>query len=75
MFGIVLGASLLAKQAGVAATRLMNGEGDANFLRAKIATTVFFTEELLPEAAALYAAIAKSSSARLYSLTEDQFGT
>jgi alkylation response protein AidB-like acyl-CoA dehydrogenase len=72
MFGIVLGASLLAKQAGVAATRLQAGEGDASFLQAKITTAAFFTEELLPRAHALSAAIMQSSVARLYALNEDQ---
>jgi alkylation response protein AidB-like acyl-CoA dehydrogenase len=72
MFGIVLGASLLAKQAGVAATRLQAGEGDASFLQAKITTAAFFTEELLPRAHALSAAIMQSSVGRLYALNEDQ---
>jgi hypothetical protein len=46
MFGITLGVALLAKQAGVAAARLASGQGDAQFLKAKIATASFFVAEL-----------------------------
>ena len=76
MFGIVLGASLLAKQASVAATKLQRGEGDAKFLLAKTATAAFFAEEILPQAHALHAAVVQSSSgARLYAMSEEQFAS
>jgi 3-(methylthio)propanoyl-CoA dehydrogenase len=73
MFGIVLGASLLAQQAGKAAAKLSGGKGDANFLRAKISTARFFVEDLLPEAMALHSAIMSGASHNLFTLTEDQF--
>jgi 3-(methylthio)propanoyl-CoA dehydrogenase len=73
MFGIVLGATLLAKQAGAAAKKLSKGEGDAAFLQAKITTAFFFAEEILPDAAALNAIVMRGSSSTLFSLTEEQF--
>jgi alkylation response protein AidB-like acyl-CoA dehydrogenase len=75
MFGIILGASLLAKQAGVAATKLAKDEGDVKFLGAKIATAAFFTQELLPQAQALYVTTLRSSSARSYTLSNEQFAS
>ena len=73
MFGIVLGAALLAKQASAAATKLSKGEGDAAFLRAKVTTALFFAEEILPEAGALHALILRGTSHTLFALTEEQF--
>jgi 3-(methylthio)propanoyl-CoA dehydrogenase len=73
MFGIVLGASLLAKQAREAEARLTQKQGDPQFLQAKIATAVFFSEELLPQAHALHAAIANASAERLFAVSEEQF--
>jgi alkylation response protein AidB-like acyl-CoA dehydrogenase len=73
MFGIVLGASLLAKQAGVAAKRLAQQQGDAKFLRAKITTVAFFAEQLLPQANALQIVISLPSASRSFAISEDQF--
>jgi alkylation response protein AidB-like acyl-CoA dehydrogenase len=73
MFGVTLGAALLAKQAGVAGARLAAGRGDSEFLKAKIATAVFFVENLLPQAAALHAVVLRSSPTHLFSLSEEQF--
>jgi hypothetical protein len=73
MFGITLGAALLAKQAGVAAGRLASGQGDAQFLKAKIATASFFVEDLLPQAAALRASIELAATTSLYAISEEQF--
>jgi len=72
MFGITLGAALLAKQAGVAASRLAAGEGDSQFLKAKIATAAFFVDDQLPHAAALYSSIVRGLPGKLYALTEEQ---
>ena len=73
MFGITLGAALLTKQAGVAATRLAAGQGDAPFLSAKIATATYFVEHLLPQAKALHESIQQASPAGLYAISEEQF--
>lgn len=72
MFGIVLGAALLAKQAGAAAVRLKEGGDDAAFLSAKISTTCFFVENILPQATSVYASILRGSASRLFSMTEEQ---
>jgi 3-(methylthio)propanoyl-CoA dehydrogenase len=73
MFGIILGASLLAKQAGVAAFRIAEQQGDQAFMQAKIATTIFFVENMLPQADALYASIKNTFADTLYSISEEQF--
>ena len=73
MFGITLGAALLAKQAGVATAWLAAGRGDPPFLTAKIATASFFIENLLPQAGALHALIDQATLAGLYAISEEQF--
>ncbi len=73
MFGITLGAALLAKQAGVASSWVAAGRGDAPFLTAKIATALFFIENMLPQAKALHESIQQSSPASLYAISEEQF--
>lgn len=73
MFGIVLGAALLAKQAGEAAARLAQQQGDPQFLQAKIATAAFFTAELLPQATALNTSVSLPSTKRLYAIDAEQF--
>jgi hypothetical protein len=72
MFGIILGAALLAKQAGVAAGRLQRHEGDASFMRAKIVTAKFFSENLLPQATAHSAVVTAASPEALLSLNEEE---
>ena len=57
LMGIVSGGWLMAKGALAAARRLEQGDGDAKFLRAKIATSIFFAEHVLPLAPALLPAI------------------
>jgi hypothetical protein len=65
-----LGGYLLAKQAVAAAERLADGEGDAVFLKAKIATARFFAEQILPSATALLGP-ATRGAAGLYAIPED----
>lgn len=72
MFGVVVGAYLLARQAKVATERLSHGEGDPAFLKAKIATARFFVEQILPQATALLGPITRGSHL-LYALEEAQF--
>lgn len=59
--GIVAGYWLLVKQAGVAARDLAAGEGDADFLKGKLAYARFFAKEVLPHTEALYRAISEGS--------------
>ncbi len=47
LFGIVCGGWLMARQALAAARRFAAGEGDPDFLRAKIATARFYAEHFL----------------------------
>ena len=53
LMGVVLGGWVMARSA-LAATELLDmGEGDREFLKAKIATARFYVDQLLPEAAGL----------------------
>ena len=72
MFGIVIGGYLLARQAVAANERLGSGEGDAAFLRAKIATARFFAEQVVPQGIALLGPVTRGSD-MLYALSEEQF--
>jgi alkylation response protein AidB-like acyl-CoA dehydrogenase len=55
--GIVTAGWLMARAAAAAARRIAAGDGDPQFLRAKIATARFFAEHQLPLAPALLPAI------------------
>lgn len=57
IFGIVLGAAFLAKSALKAAERLQSGDGDADFLRAKVSVARYFAGQVMPEAAARLEAV------------------
>jgi 3-(methylsulfanyl)propanoyl-CoA dehydrogenase len=51
--GLVFGGAQLARAAAIAATKLARGEGDAEFMRAKIATARHFADHLLTQAPGL----------------------
>ena len=70
MMGITLGGWLLAKQALAAQHRLGDGNGDPAFLAAKIATTQFFAEQILPQVGALSGPVTRGA-ASLYAISED----
>jgi 3-(methylthio)propanoyl-CoA dehydrogenase len=70
--GIVLGGWQMARAALVAQDKLDAGEGDAAFLRAKIATARFFADHILSQADGLRHAIV-NGSAGVLALTDDQF--
>jgi hypothetical protein len=70
--GIVLGGWQMARAASIAQRRLAAGEGDANFLRTKIATARFFADHVLSQACAYRAAIVDGSAA-VMAVPEDQF--
>ncbi|HEY4138749.1 MAG TPA: acyl-CoA dehydrogenase [Casimicrobiaceae bacterium] len=72
VWGLVCGGWQLGRGALVATERLSTGEGDADFLRAKVTTARFYAEALLPQAEALAQSITGGSDAAL-ALTADQF--
>jgi len=53
LFGIVAGGWQMARAALVAARRLEEGHGDAEFYRAKIVTARFYADHVLPQAGGL----------------------
>ena len=72
LWGVVAGGWQMARAANVAVDKLAKGEGDAAFMRAKIATARFYAESLLPLADA-YAQSAMSGSQGALALGADQF--
>jgi hypothetical protein len=70
--GIVLGGWQMARAALAAQRKLDAGEGDAAFLRAKIATARFFADHILSQATGLRTSIVEGSAGVL-ALPEDQF--
>jgi len=72
LWGLACGGWQLGRGALIATERLSSGEGDADFLRAKVTTARFYAEALLPQAEALAQSITGGSDAAL-TLTADQF--
>lgn len=72
MFGIVLAAYLLLRQAEIAQTRLATGAGDADFLSAKISTAGFFVDNILPQVTGIYTTVRQGHPSRLFALSEAQ---
>ena len=72
MFGIVLAAYLLSRQAAAAQLRLAAGGGDVDFLSAKVATASFFIDNILPQATAIHATVMQGSVDTLFALSEAQ---
>ena len=72
LWGLVCGGWQLGRGALIATERLSTGEGDDDFLRAKVTTARFYAEALLPQAEALAQSITGGSDAVL-TLTADQF--
>jgi alkylation response protein AidB-like acyl-CoA dehydrogenase len=63
LFGLTAGGSVLARSALAAQRRLMDGDGDEAFLRAKIVTARFYAEHVLPQAAALLKPVTAGTAA------------
>ena len=61
--GIVLGGWQMARAASIAVERLDAGDGDRDFLRAKLATARFFADHLLTQASGLRDAIVDGAAA------------
>jgi alkylation response protein AidB-like acyl-CoA dehydrogenase len=72
LWGIVAGGWQMGRAAMVAVDKLARGEGDAAFMRAKIATARFYAENLLPLAEA-HAQSAIGGSQATLALGADQF--
>ena len=72
LWGLLAGGWQLGRAAIVASEQLSEGRGDAQFLRAKIATARFYADALLPQAEALAQSITGGSEAAL-ALSVDQF--
>jgi hypothetical protein len=62
MWGVVVGGWQMARAAKIAVDKIARGEGDAEFLRAKIATARYYAECLLPQADAYAQAVVNGSS-------------
>ena len=72
MFSLVAAGSLMAKSALRAKQRLDEGSGDAEALRAKIATATFFCEQVLPEVQGLVGPV-RAGHAQLYAFGPEHF--
>jgi hypothetical protein len=70
--GIVFGGAQLGRAALVAARKLAAGEGDADYLRAKIVTARHFADHCLTQAAGLRDTIVEGAASVL-ALDEDQY--
>jgi len=68
--GVVVSGWLMARSAGIAATRV--GDDDGDFYKAKLATAAFFAQHVMPEAGAYRDAIVNGADAVLV-LAESQF--
>jgi hypothetical protein len=71
MTAVMAAGALMARQSNLATARLAVGEGDTTFLKAKVATTQFFLDHIVPEALGK-AASATAGAAGLYTLTADE---
>ena len=72
LWGLVAGGWQMARAARIAAGRLTQAQGDANFHRAKIATARFYAESILPQASGLARSITGGSESVL-ALADEQF--
>ena len=72
LFGYLSGGWMMARSALQAQAMLDTGQGDSDFLKAKVITAQFFCEQLLPRTASLLAAVESGSSATM-ALSDDQF--
>ncbi|WP_286830982.1 MULTISPECIES: acyl-CoA dehydrogenase C-terminal domain-containing protein [Kordiimonas] len=72
LFGTVLGAYMLSRQAVEAEKRLAAGEGNPSFLKAKVSTAAFYREQILPSAVALLPSI-KAGARHITDMAEEAF--
>ncbi len=72
LWGMVVGGWQMGRAAKAAVDKLQTGDGNAGFLRAKLATARYYAECLLPQADALSEAVVNGSTTAL-ELSADQF--
>jgi hypothetical protein len=72
LVGLVAGGWQMARAARVATRKLAASEGNAAFLRAKLATTHFYSDHIMPRAHA-HAAAVQAGSTSVMEIEEDQF--
>lgn len=72
MFGYICGGWIMGQSALKAQAQLDAGQGDAEFLQAKLVTAQYYSEHLLPRVKSALAAV-KAGSTSVMALTEDQF--
>ena len=65
LMGITLGGWMLARSADIASRQIGKGEGDREFLKAKILTARFYADHILPQAAGLAAAATRGAESVL----------
>jgi alkylation response protein AidB-like acyl-CoA dehydrogenase len=65
LMGITCGGWLMGRSAKIASAQLAKGEGDGEFLRAKIATARFYADHILAQAPGLAAAVTKGAESVL----------
>ena len=65
LMGIGLGGWMLARSADIASRQLEKGEGDADFLRAKILTARFFADHVMAQVPALSATVTRGAESVL----------
>ncbi|HEX6136347.1 MAG TPA: acyl-CoA dehydrogenase [Casimicrobiaceae bacterium] len=65
LWGVTVGGWQMARAAKVAVDRLERGDGDEEFLRAKVATARFYAESLLPQADAYAQSVVNGSAPAL----------
>ncbi len=72
LWGVVTGGWQMARAAEIAKAKLAAGEGDGDFLRAKVTTARFYAEAVLPLAEA-HAALAAGGGEAAIALAADRF--
>jgi len=72
MFGYICGGGIMGQSALKAKAQLDAGQGDAEFLQAKLITAQYYSEHLLPRVQSALAAV-KAGSKSVMALSEDQF--
>lgn len=72
LWGYLLGGWLMARSSMAAQQQLDKGEGDSEYLKAKLVTCQFYTEHLLVRTKASIASI-KAGSETIVALSEEQF--
>ena len=65
LMGIGLGGWMLARSADIASRQLGKGEGDPNFLKAKVLTARFFADHVMAQAPGLASAVTRGADSVL----------